>query len=235
MNIKVDREERPDLDPIYMEAVQVMTGQGGWPMTVFLTPDGSRSTAAPTSRRTTAAACPGFPRVLASVADAWTARAATTSSSSGEQLRTRCSSGETAQPRAARSTPALLDQAQRMACSPASTRSHGGFGRRPEVPAADDARVPAAQLARRTGATAGAGSRASITLDKMARGGIYDQLGGGFHRYSIDARWLVPHFEKMLYDNAQLARVYLQAYQAHAASRSTGASPRRRSTTSCAR
>ncbi len=208
VNIKVDREERPDLDSIYMSAVQALTGRGGWPMTMFLTPDGAPfygGTYFPPQDR---GHMPGFPRVLRSVAEAYRTRRAEVGKSA-EQLTAML--GRQVAPQASQYlAPELLDQALR-ALLPQFDMQEGGLGGAPKFP------QPMAlefllRSYRRTGSPE-ALAAAQLTLDKMACGGIYDQLGGGFHRYSVDAVWLVPHFEKMLYDNAQLARVYLQAYQ----------------------
>jgi uncharacterized protein YyaL (SSP411 family) len=208
VNIKVDREERPDVDAVYMQAVQAMTGSGGWPMTVFLTPQGVPyfgGTYFPPSDR---GGMRGFPVILRAAADAYHNRKDAVAQA-GEQLRQalappRLHGGD-------EPTVAQLDQATR-ALVEQTDRRHGGFGQRaPKFP------HPAALdlLLRRHRATGDATmlDAALITLDHMARGGIYDHLGGGFHRYSVDAQWSVPHFEKMLYDNAQLAPVYLHAYQ----------------------
>ncbi|TMC50929.1 MAG: thioredoxin domain-containing protein [Chloroflexi bacterium] len=205
--IKVDREERPDVDSIYMQAVQAMTGQGGWPMTVFCTPRGvpyfGGTYFPPEDRMNTR----GLPYVLRAAEQAYRERRDAVDAT-GEQLRAVLTpprlrdEGEIAV--------AQLEEACRHLVEQTDRRS-GGFGRAPKFP------HPAALdlLLRRYHAT---GDRAlwdavEITLDRMARGGVYDQLGGGFHRYSVDGGWAVPHFEKMLYDNAQLAPVYLHAFQ----------------------
>ena len=234
VSIKVDREERPDLDQIYMTAVQVMTGHGGWPMSVFLTPDLEPfygGTYFPPDRlaghaglsRGPARACTGPGR----------SGATRSSSSAGEMTERLQPMGDVAAPRrgCARAS-SILDQAARGLARSASTRVHGGFGQAPKFPHPMDLRVLLRQHAR-------TGDDHALhvvrhTLDKMARGGIYDHLGGGFARYSTDERWLVPHFEKMLYDNALLASVYLEAYQAHRRPRASPGSPARRSTTSSA-
>jgi uncharacterized protein YyaL (SSP411 family) len=210
INIKVDREERPDVDQIYMNAVQAMTGHGGWPMSVFLTPDLKPFYGGTYYPPTDGRGMPGFPRVLQSVAQAWDERRAEIVASAGEMTeqlqrigRVPSSDGDL--------NAALLDNAVRR-LSRAFDPTHGGFGDAPKFPHTMDLKVLLRQYAR-TG-DAHALHMVRQTLDKMARGGIYDQLGGGFARYSTDARWLVPHFEKMLYDNALLAQVYLEAYQA---------------------
>jgi uncharacterized protein YyaL (SSP411 family) len=210
VNIKVDREERPDLDQIYMNAVQMMTGHGGWPMTVFLTPEGvpfyGGTYFPPVDRYN----MPGFPRVLMGVAETYRTRpdevTQTAVSLLGELRRTSATSESNEL-----LSVELLDVSVR-GISRGYDRVHGGFGRAPKFP-------PAMTLEfllrshHRTG-QAEALEMVEHTCRKMAEGGMYDQLGGGFHRYSTDERWLVPHFEKMLYDNALLSRLYLHVYQA---------------------
>ena len=208
VNIKVDREERPDLDGIYMQAVQALTGQGGWPMTVFLTPDGAPfygGTYFPPEDR---GHMPGFSRVLTGVAEAYRARRGDVNKNA-EQL-TQMLQRKVAPPRTGPLTPALLDDALRGVLGSIDW-VEGGFGGAPKFPQPMALEYLLRQYAR-TGAAQALGA-VQVTLDKMADGGLYDQLGGGFHRYAVDRIWLVPHFEKMLYDNAQLARVYLQAFQ----------------------
>jgi hypothetical protein len=209
VNIKVDREERPDLDQIYMNAVQMMTHHGGWPMTVFLTPDAVPfygGTYFPPQDRYN---IPGFPRVLISVAEAYKERQAdileTGKSLINELQRLSAASGS-AQP----IEEDLLDAAYAGIVSSYDS-VNGGFGGAPKFPPA-----MALEFLLRTYVRTGnrdALDIVSFTCQKMANGGIYDQLGGGFHRYSTDARWLVPHFEKMLYDNALLSRLYLHYFQ----------------------
>ena len=207
VSIKVDREERPDLDAIYMQAVQALTGQGGWPMTVFLTPEGAPfwgGTYFPPEDRQ---GMPGFKRVLTALADAWRTRRAEVLASSG-QLREQLQ--QTMRPAAGALEPTILDQAVEGLLAQYEPEE-GGFGNAPKFP-----QPMAIEFLLRTWGRTGHQSAleaAEHTLDRMARAGMYDQLGGGFHRYSTDAQWLVPHFEKMLYDNAQLARAYLMAYQ----------------------
>ena len=209
ISIKVDREERPDLDSIYMDAVQAMTGAGGWPMTVFLTPDlipFYAGTYFPPSDRH---GLPGFKRVLVGVADAWRNRpqdVAQTVSQMANYLTERKLQSAADQVL----TPDLLDQAAQ-GFARQFDPMHGGFGRAPKFPQPMALEFLLRQYQRTGDVTVL--RIVEQTLQKMARGGIYDQLGGGFHRYSVDLVWLVPHFEKMLYDNAQLAWVYLAAYQ----------------------
>ena len=235
VSIKVDREERPDLDQIYMNAVQILTGRGGWPMSVFLTPDlkpffgGTYWPPAPRM------GMPGFEQVLIAVVDAWQNRREIAikqaeeltgylqnielAEASGGREPTDSSSSPGEQhdreAHASRSpsldAQAILDNAARMLRRAFDSR-HGGFGSAPKFPHSMDLqlllrlwkRQPADDLLHMV----------TFTLDKMAAGGIYDHLAGGFARYSVDERWLVPHFEKMLYDNALLTSAYLDAYQA---------------------
>ncbi len=209
VNIKVDREERPDLDQIYMNAVQMMTGHGGWPMTMFLTPEGVPfygGTYFPPEDRYNMA---GFPRVLLSVADAFRSQkdqvAHTATTMLGELRRVGI-----AEPSREMMTTELLNSAYRHLANNYD-RTNGGFGGAPKFPPAMALEF-FLHMHHRTGDSE---TMAMIdhTSRQMAAGGIYDQLGGGFHRYSVDAHWLVPHFEKMLYDNALLSRLYLHLYQ----------------------
>ena len=208
--IKVDREERPDVDGIYMSAVQAMTGHGGWPLNCFLTPDGVPffgGTYWPPAERM---GMPSFRRILASVAEAWQDRrdaVAENAAQLGEYLQRSSRSA----PAPGDLTTATLDAAAAALAEDVDPQ-HGGFGGAPKFP------QPVVidfllRHHRRTGDERSRGM-AELTLDRMAAGGLYDHVGGGFHRYSVDAVWLVPHFEKMLYDNAQLARVYLDAARA---------------------
>ncbi len=207
VNVKVDREERPDVDGVYMQAVQGMTGHGGWPMTVFLTPDGVPyygGTYFPPSDRQ---GMPGFPRVLRAAADAYRVRRIEILSAA-ERMREalappRLGAGEEA-------SVAQLDAAA-AALRDMTEPEHGGFGGAPKFPHPMALDLMLRRF-RRTG-DATLRDAALLTLDRMARGGIHDHVGGGFHRYSVDATWSVPHFEKMLYDNAQLVAPYLHAYQ----------------------
>jgi len=209
VNIKVDREERPDLDQIYMAAVMAMTGHGGWPMSVFLTPDlkpffGGTYFPASDSR-----GMAGFPRVLLSVHRAWQERREEIIESAAEMTEQLRSFGTLPQGSGALDSK-LLDNAARTLMR-GFDPLHGGFGQAPKFPHPMDLKVLLRHHARTNDIQALHVVR--HTLDKMARGGIYDHLGGGFARYSTDDRWLVPHFEKMLYDNALLASAYLEAYQ----------------------
>ncbi len=210
VNIKVDREERPDLDQIYMTAVQMMTGSGGWPMTVFLLPTGEPifgGTYFPPEDRY---GRPGFRRILEVIADAYrTRRPEVVENAKGfrEQL-----SRQTFRKNDREGIDAsILNTAYRAMGSRFDPRE-GGFGGAPKFPPSMSIDF-LLRYHHRTG-DEHAMHMATITLDKMAYGGMYDQVGGGFHRYSTDDRWLVPHFEKMLYDNALLTRAYVDAYRA---------------------
>ncbi|HEX3175372.1 MAG TPA: thioredoxin domain-containing protein [Methylomirabilota bacterium] len=210
VNVKVDREERPDVDHIYMEAVQSLTGHGGWPMTVFLTPDGTPfygGTYFPPDDRH---GLPGFPRLLAALADAWTNRQGEVRQS-GAQIAAAL--GQT--DRLRRAGTQLGEEVLRSAFQGVSTQfdeERGGLGGAPKFPQPMIWEF-VLRFARRTDNDY-ARRMVHTTLVRMARGGMYDQLGGGFARYSVDAQWLVPHFEKMLYDNAQLAALYLHGWLA---------------------
>ncbi len=203
--VKVDREERPDVDAIYMEATQAMTGHGGWPMTVFATPDGDPFFCGTYFPPRPVSGMPSFPQVLASLAAAWETRRGEVDESAsgiraalGERGRTALPSGGVVDGDV---VAAVLDT-----LAPTYDPRSGGFGGAPKFP-------PSMLLEWLLRHAARAGSREALgmavhTLERMARGGMYDQLGGGFARYSVDADWVVPHFEKMLYDNALLLRVY---------------------------
>src|SRR5438270_3576533 len=210
VSVKVDREERPDLDQIYMNAVQIMTRHGGWPLTVFLTPDlvpFYGGTYFPPEDRYQ---MPGFPRILVAVSDAYRTRPEEVKQSAWEILSELRRMG-VAQESTEMISPSLLDSAHRALARSYDAR-HGGFGGAPKFPSSMNLEF-LLRTFKRTG-DRGALEMVAHTCRRMAEGGMYDQLGGGFHRYSTDARWLVPHFEKMLYDNALLARLYLHAYQA---------------------
>ena len=210
VNIKVDREERPDLDSVYMQAVQSLTGHGGWPMTVFLLPDGTPfygGTYFPPERRH---GMPAFRDVLTSVANAYRTQRADVLQS-GQQLRAMIEPANLAPADASGLSLDVLRAAE-SAYAKTFDEVEGGFGRAPKFP--QPANLEALLRIWRRTANPATLQMATLTLDRMAHGGMYDHLGGGFHRYSVDAVWLVPHFEKMLYDNAQLARVYLASWQA---------------------
>lgn len=209
VNVKVDREERPDLDSIYMEAVQAMTGSGGWPMSVFLTPAGKPfygGTYFPPQPRY---GIPSFPQLLLAVADAYTNRrgdleeqAQRLTDAIGRTGSLSASGGEPGEEILTEAAAKLLQYFD---------EQYGGFGDQPKFP--QPMTLEFAMSQHRRGGEAEALHVAEHTLRQMAAGGIYDHLGGGFHRYSVDRVWLVPHFEKMLYDNAQLLRAYLHAWQ----------------------
>ncbi|MFL6254237.1 MAG: thioredoxin domain-containing protein [Pyrinomonadaceae bacterium] len=210
VNIKVDREERPDLDQIYMNAVQMMTRHGGWPLTVFLTPDlvpFYGGTYFPPQDRQQ---MPGFPRILASVSEAYRTRPDEVRQSAWEIL-SELRRMSVAQESSEVINTQLLDNAYRGLARSYDPR-FGGFGSAPKFPSSMNLDY-LLRTYRRTG-DARALEMLTHSCRMMAEGGMYDQLGGGFHRYSTDARWLVPHFEKMLYDNALLTRLYLHAHQA---------------------
>jgi uncharacterized protein YyaL (SSP411 family) len=212
VSVKVDREERPDLDQIYMAFVQRATGHGGWPMSVFLTPDGQPffgGTYFPPDERY-GGQMPSFRRVLLSVGDWWQNRRDEVTKSAravAHELRDLLR----LEPQPGDLDSSLLRRVTGQLARAFDPRE-GGFGSQPKFPHPTELRL-LLRVARRFD-DAQAMSMARLTLDRMAMGGMYDQLGGGFHRYSTDARWLVPHFEKMLYDNALLALAYLEAFQA---------------------
>ncbi|HEX2191757.1 MAG TPA: thioredoxin domain-containing protein [Acidimicrobiales bacterium] len=210
VNVKVDREERPDVDAVYMEAVQAMSGHGGWPMTVFLTPDGRPffgGTYFPPRPR---AGMPAFTDLLRGVAAAWEERRDEVEEQAANLTGALGSVAELAPGGGDRpGVEVVRDARQTLAAS--FDNQWGGFGRAPKFPQPDTLEL----LLRASASDDDADARgmATFTLDAMAAGGIYDHLGGGFHRYSVDPRWLVPHFEKMLYDQALLSRSYLHAFQ----------------------
>jgi len=208
VNIKVDREERPDLDAVYMEAVQMMTGSGGWPMTVFLTPEGKPFYGGTYFPPVDYSNLPGFPRLVTAISDAYRDQRGQIEETT-KQITEKM--GQTNQ--LTKSNTLLTVDILHTAYNNLATSfdyQNGGVGMAPKFP-----QPMALELLLRYnhhGFSERALEMVSLTLDNMAQGGIYDQIGGGFHRYSTDAYWLVPHFEKMLYDNAQLARLYLHAY-----------------------
>jgi len=209
VNIKVDREERPDLDEIYMGAVQAMTGRGGWPMTVFLTPDLRPfygGTYFPPEDRY---GHPGFPRVLEAVAQYYREQPDQVEENAGKLMNALQQNATLLQPQE-RIDDGLLENAFGDLQRSFDAR-YGGFGDAPKFPGSMSLTL-LLRYFRRTG-RAEALEMVERSLKRMACGGMYDQLGGGFHRYSVDARWLVPHFEKMLYDNALLTWAYLEAFQ----------------------
>jgi uncharacterized protein len=210
VSIKVDREERPDVDDVYMQAVQLMTGSGGWPLSLFLTPDGRPFYGGTYYPPTPRYGQPGFLGLLDGIARAWKTRREELESSAGELLA-HLETGSRAAAPELQPTPEAIDAAVR-ACRQQFDEEHGGFGAAPKFPPSMRLEL----LIRHWLRTREPSSREMVekTLEKMAAGGMYDQVGGGFHRYSVDAHWLIPHFEKMLYDNAMLARIYTLAYRA---------------------
>ncbi len=236
ISIKVDREERPDIDALYMDAVQAMTsGHGGWPMTVFLTPEGLPFFAGTYFPPEDRHGLPGFDKVLLRMAQYYrTQRAAV--NETAEEFRTFYEQRGSLAAVGVRNVPMLASEVDLSVLSTAEGKllrqfdpTYGGFGGAPKFPHSLDLdfllrmhlRAAAQPVRSERFATLGKASQPEVTplavvtrtLDRMAAGGIYDHLGGGFHRYSVDDHWLVPHFEKMLYDNALLARTYLHAYQ----------------------
>lgn len=209
VNIKVDREERPDLDSIYMAYVQMATGQGGWPLTVFLTPELDPFFGGTYFPPTDKFGRPGFKTVLQKVAQFY-AESRDKILENRDQIRRRLEAADQVAALAGKLDEAVLDRAFHGLLQQLDNR-YGGFGNAPKFPSAmalgfllryyQDEKIPSALEA------------VELSLQAMARGGIFDQLGGGFHRYSVDAEWLVPHFEKMLYDNALLALLYTEAFQ----------------------
>ena len=209
VNIKVDREERPDLDSIYMSAVTAMTGHGGWPMTVFLTPDGRPFYSGTYFPKEPRYGMPSFRQILTGVADAWTNQYDKVHEGA-EQItqhvqQTAALSGSVDTLDTEILVSAVSDLKARF------DRTWGGFGQAPKFP--QPMGIEFLLREHQRSGSEEALAMAEFTLLRMAQGGMYDQIGGGFARYSVDDQWLVPHFEKMLYDNAQLARVYLHAWQ----------------------
>ncbi|MGC2213645.1 MAG: thioredoxin domain-containing protein [Silvibacterium sp.] len=207
--IKVDRDERPDVDSRYQAAVSAISGQGGWPLTAFLTPDGKPYFGGTYFPRDDRYGRPGFDRVLLTMADVWKTRREEALESAASVFAA-IEHGETFAGRAGSLSLEIVDKLIESALKQFDAR-HGGFGSQPKFPhpAAIDLLI---DVAARTGNEA-AREAATVTLAQMSRGGIYDQLAGGFHRYSVDERWVVPHFEKMLYDNAGLLANYVHAFQ----------------------
>ncbi|HXI11904.1 MAG TPA: thioredoxin domain-containing protein [Thermoanaerobaculia bacterium] len=209
VSIKVDREERPDIDSIYMQAVQMLTGHGGWPMSMFLNPEGVPfygGTYFPPEARH---GLPSFQTILTHIADAYKTKKDDIARAASEIRASLSTASQTP------SAPVTLthDDLERAAMKMIGSfdATYGGFGGAPKFPPSMSLDF-LMQVAHRTG-DEHLRHVITFTLRKMANGGIYDQIGGGFHRYSVDQRWLAPHFEKMLYDNALLARLYLRAWQ----------------------
>ena len=212
INIKIDREERPDLDEIYMTATQLLTQRGGWPNSVFLTPDLKPFYAGTYFPPTDMPGRPGFPTILDAVHEAWVTREDEVIASANQISETiamatsKVFTSLTAKPLSRSLITGALDYLQTN-----YSRTYGGFGNAPKFPNPANLELLLSEYERASDESLL--NMVTHTLDMMAYGGMYDQIGGGFHRYSVDAKWLVPHFEKMLYDNAQLAKVYLRAYQ----------------------
>ena len=222
--IKVDRDERPDVDTRYQAAISAISGQGGWPLTAFLTPEGKPyfgGTYFPPEDRH---GRPGFQRVLLTMADAFANRRLEVDESAGGVMNA-IEHNEAFSGQHGELTPELLEKMVLGALKSADLR-HGGFGAQPKFPHSSglDLLIDIAQRTSSVAQVKIAGTATSIpeaarrvatlTLEKMARGGVYDHLAGGFHRYSVDEHWVVPHFEKMAYDNSELLKNYVHAYQA---------------------
>ncbi len=212
INIKIDREERPDLDEIYMTATQILLQRGGWPNSVFLTPELKPFFAGTYFPPTDMPNRPGFPTILAAVHEAWTTREDEVIESANKITDVIAAVTNKA------FTPLNAIKLDRKGIESAVTHlkttyshAYGGFGTAPKFPSPANLEFLLSEYQRTTDKSLL--EMVTRTLDMMAYGGIYDQIGGGFHRYSVDAKWLVPHFEKMLYDNAQMAKIYLQVYQ----------------------
>ncbi|MEX1008351.1 MAG: thioredoxin domain-containing protein [Acidimicrobiia bacterium] len=209
VNVKVDREERPDVDAVYMQAVQAMTGHGGWPMTVFLDPDGRPFFGGTYFPSVDRPGMPGFVRIMDAVTDAWRERRSDLLEQAGTLHDAIARSAEVP----SRDAGDVSADVLRVAVSAIHAQfdpRFGGFGSAPKFPQAMTLTFLLAQAVRDPSAETL--ETITVSLDSMGAGGMYDQVGGGFHRYSVDAYWLVPHFEKMLYDQALLARAYLHGW-----------------------
>ncbi|HKF47000.1 MAG TPA: thioredoxin domain-containing protein [Terracidiphilus sp.] len=209
--VKVDRDERPDVDTRYQAAVQAISGQGGWPLTAFLTPDGRPYFGGTYFPRDDRYGRPGFGRVLLTMAQVWRDRK-NEALDSASSVMAAIEHNESFSGRGGELTLSLADKIAGSALSQFDPRN-GGFGSQPKFPhpAALDLLLQIAMHRNNEQA----GNAFLVTLEKMARGGVYDQLAGGFHRYSVDEQWIVPHFEKMLYDNTELLRNYVHAFQSY--------------------
>jgi len=220
ISIKVDREERPDVDEIYMTAVQMMTQHGGWPMSVFLTPPGAGGKDDPGLKPFWAGTyippeprhgLPGFAQLIGGIAKAWKTRRAGIIEQADRValgVRQHLDTPGDPKPLGAESVKTTANQLMRM-----YDPTHGGFGQAPKFP--QPSNLLFLMGVYKNNPNQDLWGALSYTLERMARGGVYDQIGGGFHRYSTDEKWLVPHFEKMLYDNAQLVEAYVQAHTIH--------------------
>src|ERR1700723_2921105 len=209
--VKVDRDERPDVDTRYQAAVAAISGQNGWPLTAVLTPDGKPFFGGTYFPRDDRYGRPGFERVLRSMVEAWKTRRGEVLESAGSVVEA-IEYNENFAGRGGSLSLGIVDQMVSSALEKFD-RHHGGFGAQPKFahPSAIDLLL---DVAVRT-ENASAREAATVKLEKMARGGVYDQLGGGFHRYSVDEAWVVPHFEKMLYDNAELLKNYVHAFETY--------------------
>ena len=211
--VKVDRDERPDVDTRYQAAVAAISGQGGWPLTAFLTPDGKPYFGGTYFPPQDAHGRPGFPRVLLTMAEAFEKRRSDVDESAGSVIAA-IEHNESFMGRSGNPGPDLMAKLVESALKQFDPRS-GGFGSQPKFPhsGAIDLLLDAAS---RDGGNEAAKKAALVTLEKMSKGGIYDHLAGGFHRYSVDEHWVVPHFEKMSYDNSELLKNYVHAFQSFA-------------------
>ena len=209
VNVKVDREERPDVDAVYMAAVQAISGRGGWPMSVFLTPDGTPFFGGTYWPKEERHGMPGFRKVLEAVNEAWTSDREKVADSGGK-LTQHLRDQQEIEASDERPDLSILDRAAEL-CVRMWDREHGGFGQAPKFPNAMTIDFLLAHWLR-TGDQE-AKEAAAHSLTAMSKGGIYDHVAGGFARYSVDEVWLVPHFEKMLYDNALLLRAYVHGWQ----------------------
>src|SRR4051812_1275043 len=227
--VKVDRDERPDIDSRYQAAVQAVSGQGGWPLTAFLTPDGKPFYGGTYFPPSDGYGRTSFRRVLLSIANAYKEKHGDEIEQAA-MLKSAIAQSESFAGRSGRISPGLISAIQESAFKMFDPQ-HGGFGQAPKFPhpSALDLLIeryarsgaslsgPAAAVPAQTSGATGADSLRNlivISLEQMANGGVYDQLAGGFHRYSVDERWVVPHFEKMCYDNSELLKNYVHAYQA---------------------
>ncbi|HSA92135.1 MAG TPA: DUF255 domain-containing protein, partial [Terriglobales bacterium] len=208
--VKVDRDERPDVDSRYQAAVSAISGQGGWPLTAFLTPDGRPFYGGTYFPPDDQYGRPGFRRVLEAIAGAWREKRDDVLQSAASVM-TAIGQAETFTGRSAEFSPRIIENIVQAAVQMFDLR-HGGFGQAPKFPHPAVMDLVLDRYAR----TREDYLRTVVdtTLEKMARGGVYDQLAGGFHRYSVDERWVVPHFEKMSYDNSELLKNYVHGYQA---------------------
>ena len=219
--VKVDRDERPDIDSRYQAAIQAVSGQGGWPLTAFLTPDGKPFYGGTYFPPGDSYGRPSFRRVLLSIANAFKEKHADVVEQA-QMVQSAIAQAESFAGRSGRISPAVITAIQDSAIKMFDSR-HGGFGQAPKFPHPStlDLLIERYAQSRQNPATGDApenaakiGEIVTTTLEQMARGGVYDQLAGGFHRYSVDERWVVPHFEKMCYDNSELLKNYVHGYQA---------------------